>query len=175
MDLLTPHFGVFFWQFVTILLVLIILKVFPFKVMSKSLEDRKKAIDSSIANSNEIEERLKNMKTLEENLQIELSEKREKMLNELKVLREEYINKLYVEMSKKKQEIEKSVREECEGKAGEFLDRSYNILVKNSMIFVEKFFYDNLSGQKDNNICIRALVDKLSKEFDKSKEQIGVC
>ena len=75
MDLLTPHFGVFFWQFVTILLVLIILKIFPFKVMSKSLEDRKKAIDSSIANSNEIEERLKNMKTLEENLQIELSEK----------------------------------------------------------------------------------------------------
>ena len=58
MDLLSPHFGVFFWQFITIFLVLLILKLFAFGPITKSLEARKKSLEESLSNAKEVENKL---------------------------------------------------------------------------------------------------------------------
>ena len=78
MSLLSPSFGVFFWQFITIFLVIVIQRVFVYKIIINSLEKRKETIESAIANSAEIEKRLENMKSLENNLETEILQKKKK-------------------------------------------------------------------------------------------------
>jgi len=174
MDLLSPDFGVFFWQFITIFLVLFVCRPF-LKIITRSLSDRKKLIDDSISNAKEIDERLNNMKELEKNCLIEVSQKKERMLEEVKILREERINGLEVEYKNLVIEMKKRLKAEEEAFAAEWMKKSYNIAVMNVLGCTRRFLYSELSNPKDQNIFISALVDKLSLEVKKPNEQQIVC
>ena len=68
MDLLTPSFGVFFWQFITFCSVLLILKKVAWGVITKNINDRESFLNDAIINGKKISEELDNIKKIRENV-----------------------------------------------------------------------------------------------------------
>ena len=175
MNLLSPDFGVFFWQLVTTFLVLLVLKVFVFKLMIKYLEERKEKIDSSLSNSIEIAEKLKNIESLKHNCEIEMSQMREKCLNEMLLLRNERMKELNSEIATKRIEMEEIVRKEVELKSDEFMKKSYNAIVKQVVDSTRMFFSNELSSSEKKEGFMESLVDGLSVKLSGSSEHSSVC
>ncbi len=167
MNLLSPSFGVFFWQFVTIFAVLFILKFFALKVIVKSLGERKKLIDSSVRNSKEIAERLANMDSLKKDLEIQISQKREDMINEIKVLKCELMDKLNSEIEKKRIEMENNIKNEVEMKRDELMKAYYNIVAGQVVDSTRRFLSKELSSNDNSSIFVKSLVDGLSIEVSR--------
>ena len=59
MELLSPSFGIFFWQLIAVIGAIFTLKKFFFKIVFNILEKRETMIATSIENAKRIDEELK--------------------------------------------------------------------------------------------------------------------
>ena len=112
MNLLSVSFGVFFWTFVTIFLVLVILRFFAYNIIVKSLENRKKVIESSISNSVEIEKKLQSISEREKELELEIERKRKLCIEDLNLYKKEMLQKISLEGEAERVKMRKRVKDE---------------------------------------------------------------
>lgn len=166
MNLLSPSFGVFFWQFVTIFLVLVILKVFAYKVIVSSLEERKKTIDSSISNSIEIDKRLENIKLLEKNLELEIDQKKKKMIEDVNFIKNELLEKARKDVENEKSKMIKKLESEIEEQKLKF-EKECDTKIGNIMFqYAKKFF---TRGSEDIN-SQKLFMESITEELENDKK-----
>lgn len=139
MSLLSPSFGVFFWQFITIFLVLVILKVFAYKIIVKSLEKRKNTIESSIANSIEIDKRLENMKIMEKNLEDEIAQKKKTMIEDINIIKNELLEKTKIDVQNERLKMLEALNKEMDEQRMKF-EKECDIKISNIMLQYAKKF-----------------------------------
>ena len=151
MDLLSPHFGVFFWQFITIFLVLVILKLFAFGPITKSLEARKKSLDESLSNAKEVENKLKYIDDLKLQTEKEVAIEKKRMLENIDALKTDMMRKMKLEVEKERKLMMANVESELNEQRRKF-DEECNTKISNLMfIYARKFLTrgtDNIEKQK---------------------------
>ena len=82
MDLVTPHFGLLFWQVVTFLVLIFILSKFAWKPISSALTERETTIDQALNAAANAKIELANMQVSNEKLLQETRLERDKVIKE---------------------------------------------------------------------------------------------
>lgn len=80
MDLLTPAFGLIFWQTIIFLVVLFVLGKFAWKPILGALKTREDSIDEALRSAEKAKEDMSNLKADNEKLLAEAKKERDKML-----------------------------------------------------------------------------------------------
>ena len=85
MDLITPEFGLFFWNLIAFLVVFLILKKFAWKPILNSLNERETGIADSLATAERVKAEMSQLKTENEALLQQAREERATMIKDAKV------------------------------------------------------------------------------------------
>jgi len=92
MDLLTPDLGLFVWNVIIFLLLLVILRSLAWKPILKSLNEREKGISDSLASAERIKVEMAQMKNENEALLAKAREERAQLLKEARETKDKMIN-----------------------------------------------------------------------------------
>jgi F-type H+-transporting ATPase subunit b len=92
MDLLTPDLGLFVWNVIIFLLLLIILRKLAWKPILKSLNEREKGISDSLASAERIKTEMAQMKNENEALLAKAREERAQLLKEARETKDKMIS-----------------------------------------------------------------------------------
>ena len=92
MDLLTPDLGLFVWNIIIFLLLLIVLRKLAWKPILKSLKERETGISDSLASAERIKVEMAQMKSENEALLAKAREERAQMLKDARETKEKMIN-----------------------------------------------------------------------------------
>jgi len=169
MNLLSPHFGVFFWQFVTIFLVLVILKLFAFGPISRSLEARKKSLDDSLANAKEVEDKLKYINELKAQSEKEVAIEKKRMLEHIESLKTEMMRNMKVEVEKERKILLDNVQNELDDKRRKF-EEECNIKISNLMFnYARKFLTRGTDEVEKQNFFLSEVVNEYYNTTDNIK------
>jgi len=92
MELLTPDLGLFVWNVIIFLLLLLVLRKLAWKPILKSLNEREKGISDSLASAERIKVEMAQMKNENEALLAKAREERAQMLKEARETKDKMIN-----------------------------------------------------------------------------------
>ncbi len=92
MELLTPDLGLFVWNVIIFLFLLLILRVLAWKPILKSLKARETGISDSLASAEKIKVEMAQMKSENEALLAKAREERAQMLKEARETKDKMIN-----------------------------------------------------------------------------------
>src|ERR1700754_1595660 len=92
MDLLTPDLGLFVWNIIIFLLLLIVLRKLAWKPILKSLKERETGIADSLASAEKIKVEMAQLKSENEALLAKAREERAQMLKEARDTKDRIIN-----------------------------------------------------------------------------------
>jgi F-type H+-transporting ATPase subunit b len=92
MELLLPKLGLFFWNLVAFLVVLLILKKFAWKQILQSLNEREQGITDALASADRVKKEMAQLKNENEALMAKAVEERTQMLKEARETRDKIVN-----------------------------------------------------------------------------------
>ena len=163
MNLLSPSFGVFFWQFIAVISVIFILKKFFFRIVFNILEKREVMITDSIENAKKIDEELKKIELIKKNSLKEIENKKTQTLKEVEDLK----NKLIEEARRNAKNIENKLideaQKEIERKKQQFKDQYNAEIAKLAIIISEKLLQKELSEENKQNIFLNTIISETIK------------
>src|SRR5260221_3867779 len=92
MDLLTPDLGLFVWNVIIFLILLLVLRKLAWKPILKSLKERETGISDSLASAEKIKVEMAQMKSENEALLAKAREERAQLLKEARETKDKIIN-----------------------------------------------------------------------------------
>lgn len=163
MELLSPSFGIFFWQLIAIIGAIFILKKFFFKIVFNILEKRETMITTSIENAKRIDKELKKIELIKKNSLEEIESKKTQTLKEVEDLK----NKLIAEAKENAKNIENRLineaKKEIERQKQQFKDQYNAEIAKLAIIVSEKLLQKELSEDNKQNIFLNTIISETIK------------
>ena len=163
MELLSPSFGIFFWQLIAVIGAIFILKKFFFKIVFNILEKRETMIATSIENAKRIDEELKKIELIKKNRLEEIERKKTQTLKEVEDLK----NKLIAEAKENAKNIENKLideaKKEIERQKQQFKDQYNAEIAKLAIIVSEKLLQKELSEDNKQNIFLNTIISETIK------------
>lgn len=155
MDLLTPAFGLIFWQTIIFLVVLFVLGKFAWKPILGALKAREESIDEALLSAEKAKEEMANLKADNEALLAEAKQERDKMLKDAEKLGEEMKTKAKenakVIGDKMVEEARATIESEKNNAIGQIKDQVAEL----SLQITEKLLKKNLAGDKKQQDLIK--------------------
>ncbi len=152
MNLVTPDFGLLFWQILTFLCVLIVLSKFAWKPIISGLKEREESIEQALSEAKKAKEEMTSLKADNEKLLAEARKERDKMLAEAQHTASAIIQEAKERSGKEAAALIQIAREEIETSKEAALAELKNYLADTSLHIAEKVIRKNLStdaAQKD--------------------------
>ena len=163
MELLSPSFGIFFWQLIAVVGAIFILKKFFFKIVFNILEKRETMIATSIENAKRIDKELKKIELIKKNSLEEIESKKTQTLKEVEDLK----NKLIAEAKENAKNIENRLineaKKEIERQKQQFKDQYNAEIAKLAIIVSEKLLQKELSEDNKQNIFLNTIISETIK------------
>ena len=163
MELLSPSFGIFFWQLIAVIGAIFILKKFFFKIVFNILEKRETMITTSIENAKRIDKELKKIELIKKNSLEEIESKKTQTLKEVEDLK----NKLIAEAKENAKNIENRLineaKKEIERQKQQFKDQYNAEIAKLAIIVSEKLLQKELSEDNKQNIFLNTIISETIK------------
>jgi F-type H+-transporting ATPase subunit b len=163
MNLITPDFGLIFWQVVTLLSTLWILRKYAWNTILSSIRDREKSIENSLKAAEKAKEELEKLKLDNEVLLKEANIERDKMLKDAasvtKSMHEEAKEEAQKIGNKIISDAKLSIAREKELAIVELKDYSAKI----SINIAERLLKKELKSDSDQKILINKLVENFGK------------
>jgi F-type H+-transporting ATPase subunit b len=100
MNLITPDFGLIFWQTVTFIIVLLILKQFAWEKILNTIRDREKTISEALKSAEKARLAIEQLKSNNEILIKEASIERDKILKDAMLTKKSIIDSAKIEVEK---------------------------------------------------------------------------
>jgi len=100
MNLITPDFGLIFWQTVTFIVVLLILKQFAWERILNTIRDREKTISEALKSAEKARLAIEQLKSNNEILIKEASIERDKILKDAMLTKKSIIDSAKIEVEK---------------------------------------------------------------------------
>ncbi|MDT0649279.1 F0F1 ATP synthase subunit B [Autumnicola edwardsiae] len=91
MDLITPEFGLFFWQTIVFLILIFLMARFAWKPVLNGLRQREETINDSLASAENARKEMQNLKADNEKLMQEARAERDAVLREARELKEKIV------------------------------------------------------------------------------------
>lgn len=163
MNLITPDFGLIFWQVVTLLSTLWILRKYAWNTILSSVRDREKSIENSLKAAEKAKEELGKLKLDNEVLLKEANIERDKMFKDAasatKSMHEEAKGEAQKISNKIISDAKLSIAREKELAIVELKDYSAKI----SINIAERLLKKELKSDSDQKILINKLVENFGK------------
>jgi F-type H+-transporting ATPase subunit b len=163
MNLITPDFGLIFWQVVTLLFTLWVLRKYAWNTILSSVKDREKSIENSLKAAEKAKEELGKLKLDNEVLLKEANIERDKMLKDAasatKLMHEEAKEEAQKVSNKIISDAKLSIAREKELALIELKDYSAKI----SINIAERLLKKELKSDSDQKILINKLVENFGK------------
>jgi F-type H+-transporting ATPase subunit b len=105
MDLITPEFGLFFWQTIVFLILIFLMARFAWKPVLNGLRQREETINDSLASAENARKEMQNLKADNEKLMQEARAERDAVLREARELKE----KIFADATEEAQEKADSI------------------------------------------------------------------
>lgn len=160
MDLVTPHFGLLFWQVVTFLVLMFILSKFAWKPISSALTERETTIDQALNAAANAKIELANMQASNEKLLQETRLERDKVIKEAHAAASAMIaearEKASAEGARQLELAKKSIENEKQSALVEIRNQAANLALQ----IAEKLIKKELSSESaQNNLVAEYLKD----------------
>ncbi|MDT0685485.1 F0F1 ATP synthase subunit B [Autumnicola psychrophila] len=91
MDLITPEYGLFFWQTIVFLILIFLMARFAWKPVLNGLRQREETINDSLASAEKARKDMQNLKADNERLMQEARAERDAVLREARELKEKIV------------------------------------------------------------------------------------
>lgn len=148
MDLITPEFGLIFWQTLIFLSVLLILAKFAWKPILGALQDRENSIEDALNMAEKAKEEMKNLKADNERLFAEAKADRDKMLKDASKIAEEIRDKAKEDAKALGDKIIDEAKASIETEKNNALGQIKDQVAELSLQITEKLLKKNLSQDK---------------------------
>jgi len=111
MNLITPEFGLLFWQTLIFLLLFLLLAKFAWKPILGSLKEREESIDSALKMAQQAKEEMQSLKAGNEKLLAEARKERDQMLKEGQAMAAQFVEQAKTTATEEASRITQQARE----------------------------------------------------------------
>ena len=157
MDLITPDFGLFFWQTIVFLVLLFLMAKFAWKPILNSVRDREQSINDALASAENARKEMQNLKSDNEQLMIEARAERDAILKEARELKEKTIASAAEEAKLKADRIVADAQKSIELEKQSALAELKNQVAELSVEIAEKVVRKELSSKNEQ----RQMIEKM--------------
>lgn len=162
MDLITPAFGLIFWQTLIFLVVIYVLGKFAWKPILGAVKTRDESIAKALKSAEKAQQEMENLKVGNEKIIAEARKERSKILKEAARIAEEMRSKAKDDASgigdKMIEEARASINSEKENALREIRDQVAELSLK----ITEKLLKKNLKDDKSQRDLIKSYMDDLN-------------
>ncbi|OJW72290.1 MAG: ATP synthase F0 subunit B [Candidatus Amoebophilus sp. 36-38] len=158
MELITPDFGIIFWQTIILLFVLFILGKFAWKPILQTLQQRERNIEEALKGAQEAKEILAQMKAEQDQLLENSSREREKMANEAIVTKNSILEAAKIEAQHLSDKVLRDARETIEVEKTMAFDKLKHEIGVISIQVAEKLLAKELNKENKQEDLVRRLV-----------------
>lgn len=158
MELVTPEFGLLFWQVLTFAVVLFILSRFAWKPILTGLREREESIESALSEARKAKEEMAGLKADNERLLAEARKERDKMMQEAQTAAASLLHEAREKAGKEAQTMIDSARAEIEIAKEAALVELKNYLAATSLDIAGKIVRQNLAGDAAQQKLVEDLI-----------------
>ena len=155
MDLITPGFGLIFWQTIIFLVVLFILGKFAWKPILGALKSREDSIEEALLSATKAKEEMANLQADNENLLAEAKQERDKMLKDAAKMGYELRDKAKEEAKVIGDKMIDDARVSIESEKEDAIRQIKDQVAELSIQITEKLLKKNLSDDKSQQELIK--------------------
>ena len=155
MDLITPAFGLIFWQTIIFLIVLFVLGKFAWKPILGALQSREDSIDEALKSAEKAKEDMANLKTDNEKLLAAAKLERDKMLKAAAKLGEDLKDQAKEDARLIGDKMIDDAKASIESEKNEAIKEIKDQVVELSIQITEKLLKKNLSDDKSQQELIK--------------------
>ena len=160
MDLITPDFGLFFWQTVTLLVVLLILGKFAWKPILNTIEEREEHIKAALRAAEVAKEMVARVQADQEALLKTAHTERTRIISEAIVAKKAIIEEAKVEAEKESKKVVEQTRELLAREQEAALGAVQNMVATLSVQIAEKLLQNELKQQHTQEELVQRLIQE---------------
>jgi F-type H+-transporting ATPase subunit b len=160
MNLVTPDFGLLFWQILTFLCVLIVLSKFAWKPIISGLKEREESIEYALSEAKKARDEMSSLKADNHKLLSEARLERDKMLADAQHAASVIMQEAKEKTGKEAAVLIQAAREEIQTSKEAALAELKNYLADTSLHIAEKVIKKNLSGDAAQKDLIKDLISQ---------------
>jgi len=158
MELVTPDFGLLFWQIITFLTVLFVLSKFAWKPIISGLKEREESIETALSEAKKAREEMASLVADNQKLILEARKERDKMLDEAQHMASTLLQEAKEKANRETQRMIDSARSEIEISKEAALAELKNYLASTSLNIAEKVIRRNLSTDASQQQLVKGIL-----------------
>lgn len=162
MNLVTPEFGLLFWQVLTFLIVLFILSRFAWKPIMDGLKERELGIENALSEAKKARDEMAGLKADNERLLMEARKERDNMIQEAQKVANGIVQDAKDKAHKESAALVQAAKDEIEVSKEAALAELKNYLASTSLQIAEKVIRKNLSSDASQQELVKELLSKTS-------------
>ncbi len=155
MDLVTPGIGLIFWQVVTFLILLIILKKYAWKPVLNAIKAREERIKGALESAEEAKLEMKQLKADNEIIIKEAKDERNKLLQEARDLKTHMIEEAKTQAGDEAKKIIEGAKLKIESEKDAAISEIKELVATLSIEIAEKILKKELDDKKDQQDLIK--------------------
>lgn len=161
MDLVTPGIGLIFWQVVTFLVLLIILKKYAWKPVLNAIKAREERIKGALESAEEAKLEMKQLKADNEIIIKEAKDERNKLLQEARDLKTHMIEEAKTQAGDEAKKIIEGAKLKIESEKDAAISEIKELVATLSVEIAEKILKKELDDKKDQQDLIKSSLEDL--------------
>jgi F-type H+-transporting ATPase subunit b len=161
MDLITPNFGIIFWQTITLLFVLVILGKFGWKPILQILKQRETHMEEALKGAEEAKQLLIQMRAEQDKLLENSSREREKIINDAVASKNDILEAAQIEARQLSDKVLKEAREVINTEKQIAFDKLKHEIFLISIQVAEKLVAKELNTENKQEELVRRLVKEI--------------
>ncbi|MCM8569611.1 F0F1 ATP synthase subunit B [Gramella jeungdoensis] len=158
MELITPEFGLFFWQTIVFLVLLFIMAKFAWKPILNSVRNREQSINDALASAENARKEMQNLKADNDQLLKEARAERDAILKEARELKEKTIADASEEAKAKADKIVADAKRSIELEKQSAMAELKNQVAELSVEIAEKVVRKELSSKEEQHQMIEKML-----------------
>lgn len=158
MELITPEFGLFFWQTIVFLVLMYIMAKFAWKPILNSVRNREQSINDALASAENARKEMQNLKADNDQLLKEARAERDAILKEARELKEKVISEASEDAKVKADKIVADAKRSIELEKQSAMAELKNHVAELSVEIAEKIIRKELSSEKEQHQMIEKMI-----------------
>ena len=161
MDLITPAFGLIFWQTLIFLVVLFVLGKFAWKPILGALKERENSIDGALKSAEKAREDMENLQAKNEELIAEAKQERDKMIKDAAKLAQDMKGQAKQDAKVIGDKMIEEARTSIESERDDAIKEIKDQVAELSLQITERLLKKNLSDDKSQQELIKGYMKDL--------------
>lgn len=159
MDLITPEFGLFFWQTVVFLVLIFLMAKFAWKPILKAVANREQSINDALASAEDARKEMQNLQADNEKLLQEARMERDAMIKEAREIKEKMISEAKIEAQEEGNKMIDQAKSTIQVEKNAALSDIKNQVANLSVMIAEKMVRGELSTTEKQQKLIEEMLE----------------